>query len=63
VKKSTTEDKRVTLYWNAEVLTDKSGNSGQSFFTADNRAVYTIIVMGITENGNLIAKKIHVKQE
>ncbi|HSZ87023.1 MAG TPA: Plug domain-containing protein, partial [Puia sp.] len=61
VKKSSTPDKRITLYWNANVLTDKTGNATEYFFTADDRAIYSIIIMGITENGNIISKKITIK--
>jgi TonB-dependent receptor-like protein len=61
IKKSSAPDKRATLYWNANVLTDKTGNATQYFFNADERAVYSIIIMGITENGNIISKKITVK--
>ncbi|HLY70745.1 MAG TPA: Plug domain-containing protein [Puia sp.] len=58
VKKSSAPDKRTTLYWNANLLTDKTGNAAPYFFNADGRAVYAITIMGITENGNLIGKRI-----
>ncbi|HLY70744.1 MAG TPA: Plug domain-containing protein [Puia sp.] len=61
IKKSSAPDKRETLYWNANVLTDKTGNATQSFFNADARSVYSIIIMGITETGNLISKTITIK--
>ena len=61
IKKLSNPDKRTTLYWNANVLTDKTGNATQYFFNADDRAVYSIIIMGITENGNIISKKITIK--
>jgi hypothetical protein len=63
IKKSSNPDKRTTLYWNANVLTDKTGNATQYFFNADDKAVYSIIIMGITENGNIVSKKITIKSQ
>ncbi|HEY4876539.1 MAG TPA: Plug domain-containing protein, partial [Puia sp.] len=54
IKKSSTHDKRTTLYWDANALTDKTGNLTQYFFTADDKTLYSIIVMGITENGSIV---------
>jgi TonB-dependent SusC/RagA subfamily outer membrane receptor len=61
IKKSSTHDKRTTLYWDANALTDKTGNLTQYFFTADDKTLYSIIVMGITENGSIVSKKIIIK--
>jgi len=51
-------DLRTTIYWNPNVVTDKSGNSKLEFFNADTKGTYRVVVEGIDESGN-IAREIY----
>ncbi|MDN5200853.1 TonB-dependent receptor plug domain-containing protein [Fulvivirgaceae bacterium BMA10] len=44
-------DFRTTLYWNPSIKIDSTGNTTVSFFTADSRSTFKIILEGITESG------------
>jgi hypothetical protein len=44
-------DFRNTLYWNAEMNTDKSGNASIEFYSSDESGEYIITVEGITVDG------------
>ncbi len=46
-------DMRSTLHWEPNVVTDANGKATVSFFTADKPASYTIIMEGITGEGEL----------
>ena len=56
-------DARSTIYWTANVITDKGGKAGISFYTADKPGTYTLLIDGCDMNGNVesIRKKITVK--
>jgi len=60
-QKSEFPDNRSTLYWNDNVLTDLSGKATLNFFTSDDQRIYTITVMGIAVNGDILLKKIRIK--
>ena len=47
------KDLRTTIYWQPELLTDKNGNAGFSFYNADGAGKYRVVVEGIDSNGNL----------
>jgi uncharacterized protein YfaS (alpha-2-macroglobulin family) len=51
-------DFRPTLYWNGNLLTDASGKTGISFFTADIPAAYIVVINGITTRGELAHKQL-----
>src|SRR6185437_13537970 len=56
-------DTRTTIYWTANIITDKDGKARFSFYTADKAGTYTLLMNGCDMNGNLesVRKKIVVK--
>jgi hypothetical protein len=46
-------DRRSTIYWNPEVVTDKTGAAIFDFYNADGRGDYRVIVEGIDGDGNI----------
>ncbi len=44
-------DRRTTLYWNPDLRFDENGNTSVSFFTADRKTDYRIVVEGISRDG------------
>jgi hypothetical protein len=47
------QDLRSTIYWAPGLLTDKDGNTSLSFFNADAKGMYRVIIEGIDAEGNL----------
>lgn len=47
-------DLRSTIYWNPNIITDKSGKTSIEFYTADSQSTYSVIIEGITYNGKLV---------
>jgi hypothetical protein len=47
------QDLRSTIYWAPGLLTDKEGNTSMSFFNADAKGTYRVIIEGIDGEGNL----------
>ena len=47
------QDQRSTIYWNPNIITDKDGNATFSFFNADGKGTYRVVVEGIDDKGNL----------
>jgi hypothetical protein len=60
-QKSSYPDNRPTLYWNGNVQTDENGKASLHFFTSDDQRVYSITIMGIALNGDILMKKIKIK--
>lgn len=58
VKNSKAPDPRTTLYWNGNLITGLDGKASADFFTGDDAAAYTVVVSGITANGEYISKRI-----
>jgi hypothetical protein len=56
-KKRPYPDQRSTLYWNGNILTDEKGLASVDFFTADDTSNYTVSVIGVTVDGEIICKK------
>jgi hypothetical protein len=54
-------DQRSTLCWSANLLTDANGNARLNFFTPHEQSTYLATVVGITENGDLVSKKLQIK--
>jgi hypothetical protein len=54
-------DQRSTLCWSANLLTDANGNARLNFFTPHEQSTYLATVYGITENGDLVSKKLQIK--
>lgn len=46
-------DNRTTIYWNPDIVTDKNGNASVSFFNADGKGTYRLVIEGIDEAGNI----------
>lgn len=51
LKNSRIPDFRNTLYWNPELNTDKDGSAQFTFYTSDETSEYTIIIEGISPDG------------
>jgi len=49
-----TPDLRTTIYWKPDVLTDNEGIAELDFYTADDPGTYSVIIEGVSENGELI---------
>lgn len=62
-KESTVPDLRTTLYWHPQVHTDKEGNATFEFYTADSAAPCSVVVEGITADGEIFrtVQKINVE--
>jgi hypothetical protein len=48
-----TTDARSTIYWNPNVITDKTGAATLEYFNADGRGTYRAIIEGIDKDGNI----------
>ena len=53
IRKSPKVDLRTTIYWNPKLVTDTAGNVNVKFFTADNPSKYSVVVEGITKDGEI----------
>lgn len=60
VKADRSPDPRTTIFWKGNLITTKDGKAGVTFFTADEAGTYTIIVTGITQNGEYIYKRMNI---
>ncbi|MGB3105350.1 hypothetical protein [Sphingobacterium siyangense] len=47
-------DERETVYWNPKLKSDIDGKINFSFYTTDRHGTYTIILEGISENGEIV---------
>jgi len=46
-------DLRTTIYWNPSLISDKDGKASFSFFNADSKGTYRVVIEGIDDEGNL----------
>lgn len=46
-------DLRSTIYWNPNVITNNDGKTSFSFFNADGKGTYRVVIEGIDSDGNL----------
>lgn len=53
-KESITPDLRSTIYWNPNVQTDSLGMARVSFYTADSKTDYNVVIEGICKSGYII---------
>lgn len=51
--KANGKDQRSTIHWEPDIVTDSSGKTAVSFFSADNPGTYSIIIEGSDMNGNV----------
>ena len=56
-------DLRSTIYWNPNINTDSAGQAKFSFFNADSKGNYRVVVEGIDDNGDLAHQVYHYKVE
>lgn len=50
-------DKRSTVYWNPALNVPKDGKSSFEFYTSDGSSPYTVVIEGLTADGDYIFKK------
>jgi len=50
-------DQRSTIYWNGNILTNNEGKATVEFFTADDVSDYTVTVIAVTIDGEMINGK------
>jgi hypothetical protein len=48
-----TPDRRTTIYWNPNIVTDKDGKASFDYFNADTKGTYRVVIEGIDAEGNL----------
>lgn len=46
-------DLRSTIYWQPNIITDKDGKAAFSYFNADKKGIYRVVIEGIDTDGNL----------
>jgi hypothetical protein len=46
-------DLRTAIYWKPDIVTDKDGNATLSFFNADTKGTYRVVIEGVDVSGNL----------
>ncbi|RKR85612.1 TonB-dependent receptor-like protein [Mucilaginibacter gracilis] len=56
-------DLRSTIYWNANIITDKDGKAAVEFFNADNPGTYRAVIEGIDTDGNMVRRVYRYKVE
>jgi hypothetical protein len=49
----TQTDTRSTIYWNPNVITDKTGSASIEYFNADGRGTYRVTIEGLDKDGNI----------
>ncbi|MDD2559897.1 MAG: TonB-dependent receptor plug domain-containing protein [Bacteroidales bacterium] len=54
VKESTKPDLRSTIYWKPNLITDENGQAEIRFYTADLAGTYTLILEGISPEGEIL---------
>ncbi len=56
-------DLRTTIYWNPHLITDSVGKASFSFFNADSKATYRVVIEGIDDAGDLARQVYRYKVE
>src|ERR1700755_930235 len=52
-------DLRSTIFWKPDITPDKDGNASFSFFNADGKGTYRVVIEGIDTDGNLGRQVLH----
>ena len=52
-KQSEQVDLRSTIYWNPNVITDKTGNTNLEYYNGDSQGTYRVTIEGMDKDGNL----------
>lgn len=63
VKNSKAPDPRITIYWKSNLLTGIDGKAYVEFYTADEASTYSVVVSGITANGEYVYKRISLNRK
>ncbi len=63
VREASFTDNRSTIYWNGELLADKTGKAKCSFYAADAPSSYSVRVTGISSRGDLLDKIIRIERK
>lgn len=53
ISKKITNDLRSTIFWKPDIITDKNGRASFTFFNADSKGTYRMVIEGIDTEGNL----------
>ncbi|MEO6980927.1 MAG: TonB-dependent receptor plug domain-containing protein, partial [Mucilaginibacter sp.] len=48
-----TADRRSTIFWKPDIITDKDGVASFQYFNADGKGTYRVVIEGIDADGNL----------
>ena len=56
-------DRRTTLFWNPAIPIDQTGKAKFRFYTGDKEGIYTILVQGVTTDGEIIHAKKNIQVE
>lgn len=56
-------DLRSTIFWKPDIITDKDGKASFSYFNADGKGTYRIVIEGIDADGNLGRQVVRYKVE
>ncbi|MGN6396293.1 MAG: carboxypeptidase regulatory-like domain-containing protein [Mucilaginibacter sp.] len=56
-------DLRSTIYWNPNIITDKDGKASFSYFNADGKGTYRVVIEGIDSDGNPERRVLRYKVE
>ena len=59
--RNTKPDLRTTIHWQPNITTDEDGKASFSFYTADAPSTYTVVIEGITEDGEIVYRKDKIK--
>ena len=60
---ASTPDKRSTIYWKPDIVTNKEGDASLSFFNAAEKGTYRVVIEGIGINGKLGYQIFYYKAE
>ena len=52
-RKIVNSDKRSTIHWEPNIRLNEKGEAGLSFYTADSPSTYTVVIEGITDEGQV----------
>jgi len=63
IKNSKAPDPRVTIYWKSNLLTGLDGKASVDFYTADEATTYSVVVSGLTANGEYVYKRISLNRK
>ena len=59
----TKPDLRTTIYWNPDVRTDTDGQASFGFYAGDNATTYSIVIEGVTDDGQIVRAVETIRRE